>query len=395
MDNKGPTIPKNSSGINKRKVIYYAIAAAMLILLVLIVSLCAIWIKYKVVELEAMIKTPNVRDYSIYYNSLNYKQQLLYDEITYSAEDISEESEILTYSYDMEEFQEILSCIRADRPDLFYVNFNQLVLYHSNNKTKVGMVYHDTKDNIESMQTEYEQAVETAMQQVLPSMTDFEKEVAINDYILDNCSYAIGDGSPLASTAYGALVNGQAFCDGYAYAAKELLDRSYIESCIVYGTANDAEHVWNMVQIDGNYYHLDVMWNDADLGFDCNIRFHGYFNMSDSEILKDHSFDNEKGILPEAKTGSNYYKQIDCYTESLENVEDIFVDALIAAAEKGNEYIELECLETKDNSVLSEHFSSALVKANELLGSEVFFQAFNVHPANVNTNAVTIQIFYN
>ena len=380
--------------MDKKKLIRYGIYGLFFVFLALIVSFCVIWIKYKVMDFEVMNKTPEAREYSIYYNSLNYKNQLLYDAVVDAAEGVTEESEVLSYSYDMEQFQKVLHYIRADRADLFYVDFGNLVLYHSRHKTKVGMVYHADKDSVAVMREEFSDAVDRVMKEVLPSMTDFEKEVAINDWLTDNCSYAIGGNSALSSTAYGALVEGEAFCDGYSYAAKYLLNEAYIDALVVYGEADGSEHVWNMVEIDGHYYHLDVMWNDADIGGDNRIRFHGYFNLNDDNISLDHSYEND-GTLPYSTLDNNYYRQQGCYAEATDELEDIFFNQLIMAVENGREYIELLCPETKDNEVIGTPFTAAMKRVNTALHSDVLYEAFSVYEASAQNNSITIQIFYN
>lgn len=61
-------------------------------------------------------------------------------------------------------------------------------------------------------------------------------------------------------TAYGALVEGDAVCQGYALAYKLLLDKCGIDSVLV--TSNEMGHAWNLVKLDGSWYHVDVTWDD-------------------------------------------------------------------------------------------------------------------------------------
>ena len=63
---------------------------------------------------------------------------------------------------------------------------------------------------------------------------------------------------PLSTTAFGALVEASATSEGYAMAFKALMDLLGVESHVVQGEREDERHVWNIVQIDGYYYHIDV-----------------------------------------------------------------------------------------------------------------------------------------
>lgn len=381
--------------MNKKKIIRYAVFCAVFILLVIGVSIAVITIKHRIIDNEIDSTEPNARLYSTYYNSLSYREQLLYDSVVMAADGLYEFSEIVDSEYTMEEFQDILSCIRADRPDLFYISFDELVLYKRTHKTKVKMVYTATEKEIENMIFEYDAAIDKIMLGIDPSMSDFEKEVALMDALADNCNYASVSQKALESTSYGALVMGSANCEGYAYAVKELLGNAHIDSLVVYGKANNVEHVWNMVSIDDEFYHLDMTWNDSDNEEDSKLRFHGYFNLSDAKIKKDHSYDNTKGIIPKASCEEHYYKKIGCFAEREEELEEIFYTALCKAVESKREYIEVEYVNSCDNMTFKPYYTAALDRVNSEMGKEVLYDAFSVSRANANTNAVTIRIFYN
>jgi len=61
-----------------------------------------------------------------------------------------------------------------------------------------------------------------------------------------------------AGTAFGALVNNDAIGEGFAMAFKALSDELGLESRVILGTLDGRYHAWNIVRIDGNYYHIDV-----------------------------------------------------------------------------------------------------------------------------------------
>lgn len=70
------------------------------------------------------------------------------------------------------------------------------------------------------------------------------------------------DADPTAFHAYGALMEGQAVCQGYAYAFKMLCDQAQIPCWIVTGYYKEP-HAWNYVLLNGNYYQVDITWDDA------------------------------------------------------------------------------------------------------------------------------------
>ena len=106
--------------------------------------------------------------------------------------------------------------------------------------------------------------------------SEFEKELAADRYFVRHCQYRteedLGRGEKpdeRLRTAYGALVYGKAVCEGYA-AAMTLAMRCFGIPCVrtngvYYSEKGQASgHSWNIVQIDGEWYHEDPTWNDTD-----------------------------------------------------------------------------------------------------------------------------------
>lgn len=151
---------------------------------------------------------------------------------------------------------------------------------------------------------------ETILKEIVSAdMTEYETELAIHDYLLQNIAYdyenykknTVPDDS---YTMYGALINGIAVCQGYAYSAKLLLEMAGIEAHIVTGTANGIAHAWNKVRIGGEYYNLDVTWDDPVPDVKGRVTY-GYFNVTDEELSKDHKWSDN---LPAATSMTyNYF----------------------------------------------------------------------------------------
>lgn len=75
------------------------------------------------------------------------------------------------------------------------------------------------------------------------------------EYLMQNCALSE---SSLNNTAYSALVQKLANSEGMAFAYVELCRQLNVDCRIVYGQLDWQEHCWNIVKIDGNYYHVDV-----------------------------------------------------------------------------------------------------------------------------------------
>ena len=108
-------------------------------------------------------------------------------------------------------------------------------------------------------------------------MSDFEKEMQIIQYMVENIeytydNYVAGTIPDISYTAEGALVKGRAVCDGYSKAFMEMAKACGPEAKRITGGAGacyesdgllgNINHAWNKVKLDGQWYHVDVTWED-------------------------------------------------------------------------------------------------------------------------------------
>jgi hypothetical protein len=161
---------------------------------------------------------------------------------------------------------------------------------------------YNLKINNSKVQEVYDKANEIIKNIITENMTELEKELVIHNYIIKNTRYddenyemdSIPDDS---YTPYGALIKGVAVCDGYTKSMKILLNMVGIESDIVKGDTivggNRVNHSWNLVKIEGEYYHVDATWNDPIPDAGDKVRY-SYFNMTDEELEQDHVWNKDR-----------------------------------------------------------------------------------------------------
>ena len=124
----------------------------------------------------------------------------------------------------------------------------------------------------------------------------------IHDYIINHTEYDKlkyenkNDDTYKSNTAYGVLIEGYGTCNGYADAMEIFLDKMNI---INYKISNE-EHIWNLVYLDGKWYHLDLTWDDPIS--DININRDTYFliNTKTLEKINDGTHTFDKNIYSEA-----------------------------------------------------------------------------------------------
>lgn len=166
--------------------------------------------------------------------------------------------------------------------------------------------------------------------QITEDMSDYEKELALHDYLTTHCKYSDNTSQPPESDiyrAYGALVNQDAVCNGYAEALQLLFACVGIQSEFVVGTADGVDHAWNLVEIGGKWYHLDATWDDPipDQG---EKVLHPYFNVTDEIIAQNHTWKQED--YPKAYSmDANYYKMQNAYFNNFDAYSASAYDVMV------------------------------------------------------------------
>lgn len=175
--------------------------------------------------------------------------------------------------------------------------------------------FEDTKDDPAGL-SEYDQNIYDAAKEVLngtleDGMSDYEKEIAIYGWVVENVDYDWShqdrmDETPRESfTPYGGLVERKAVCLGFAATFQLLMDLAGVECITVVGASHNStsDHTWNMVRLNGAWYCVDVTWDATtrQSGGRGQLEYWDYFNITSDEMAdSDHQWDYAG--IPEATT---------------------------------------------------------------------------------------------
>ncbi len=158
--------------------------------------------------------------------------------------------------------------------------------------------------NLNDVENVFQVKIDSIIDEIIEkSMTDRQKLLAVHNYVVDAVDYhkphaKINEHPSITHTAYGALMNGSAVCDGYAQAFKVLLNELGFENHLIFGITTDADgvfqednrHAWNIVKYNGAFTHFDTTWDDPT--YSDKIR-HTYYFIDTEEIKEDHQWDEE------------------------------------------------------------------------------------------------------
>ena len=174
--------------------------------------------------------------------------------------------------------------------------------------------------------------------------SEFERELAIHDALVRMCDYTEED-RPERGTAYGALVEHAASCEGYSRAMLLLLELHGVEACIVTGDAVNGggqagAHAWNQVRVDGAWYHLDATWDDPVTPDAPNSISHAYFNLPDADISRTHELTAMQA--PCTSVAANYFVRMGLFFTGFDKAaETVLAQRLAEALAAGDNVVEL------------------------------------------------------
>ena len=228
--------------------------------------------------------------------------------------------------------------LRLDHPDIFWaVGFKYRHYKDSPNLILIPEYIFD-KNKIR----EHKKALHARVEKLVrpaAKFSEWDKEKYVHDFICENIRYDKLK-KPYSHEIIGPLGHGVGVCEGIAKSVKILCDALGVW-CVIAICGNNPEkgikyrHTWNIVRINGQYYHLDATF-DNTLGRNeddsVSIRY-DYFNLDDQNIFRDH--EPLIAPAPACPDGSHsYYREKKL---SFTKIEDVYKRAL-QAARKGREF---------------------------------------------------------
>jgi hypothetical protein len=177
----------------------------------------------------------------------------------------------------------------------------------------------------------YEEALRVLNRYIKNGFTDYEKVLAIHDYLVCEISYdyelyerahsdpgyELSEDEKMSFELTGVFLEKKAVCDGLSKAFMLLCAIEGIETAYVQGTyrhdSGSVPHAWNKVKIDGEWYGIDVTLDSftakVNGGRSVKVLNHGYFLRSDTAMLSYEGRHQESGAftIPQANGEYDYY----------------------------------------------------------------------------------------
>lgn len=267
----------------------------------------------------------NVQVDKYFYNQLEEESRIIYRAFesnkeqmktgTYQIELGTSFSDLLSQSNGQERlgeyYQSAIEAYTYDNAEVFYLSPRKMYL-NIETTTKGGVSTYNVfinsgneanylADGFQS-KGQIDQAVaqiEQVKNQILQNKTGntYEDIKMVHDYLIDSINYDSSLSKQNIYNVYGALVNKECVCEGYARAFKYLLDELDIPCVMVIGTGTNSQgetenHAWNYVQLNGSWYAVDTTWDDPVViggGTVSEASRYKYFLVGREIIDQDHS----------------------------------------------------------------------------------------------------------
>lgn len=231
-------------------------------------ALCAYCVENIAYELTKIVTTNEAAVYISYSSFCESADNIIHLPFSYGIEstlnDALENRDrnlvvlVSSSSYSAEDIEGLLTKIYRENPAVVprepQANVNMYSGTGSQRLYEISINYGLTSDELEQRIAAL-QAIDAFSNLQIEELSEYQKALIACQYLMDNCRIS---NSSTDNTAYEALVNHEANSEGIAFAYVELCRQLNLECNIVYGQLFWEDYCWNIVKVDGNYYHVDA-----------------------------------------------------------------------------------------------------------------------------------------
>ena len=273
-----------------------------------------------------------------YFNNLPSKYNEIYREL-YSRLSAGEDSAQIYAEVSVEDFWTAYYAVLADHPELFWIGSGAEVQSNAvSGKVSSYKIETTVPENEREMtRGRLEEAADICIAQTDESWSDYGRIKSVYEYLIDTVVYNAQ--APDNQCMQSALLNHQSVCAGYAKAFQYIW-MGYFCTYVTGSIRSGGDHAWNIVRIDGNYYHVDVTWGDPvfagaqEDGTGITVTNYNYLCCTDEEILTTHVPDGTISLPSCADSSYNYYRINGMYYENWDY--SVIYNALMESVQRGD-----------------------------------------------------------
>ena len=298
-----------------------------------------------------------ISDGNLAYEGLSAEGKIVYDQMLGAI--LSYEKSVKLATADQQLMRTVYQALNCDYGSLFWVDGYVFTSFTKGGKV-IGLefspIYVMEEQEKRSLQKQVDQTVEEWLAGVSLRDSDYEKAKYVFETLVERVDYV--EGAKDNQNILSVFLHQQTVCQGYACAAQYLLRQLGISSTIVSGKANNQSHAWNLVKLDGAYYHMDVTWGNSTYlnteQKEAKFVNYNFLCMTDEEISHTHRAEMNFSLPACDQMANNYYVKEGRYFESWdpERIGAVFRDAW----EQGLYSVDIKCKDDALYEQLKEYF---------------------------------------
>lgn len=244
-----------------------------------------------------------------YFNLLSENEKNIYKNILQSIKLLRSR---LSIAGDKKRALEIYEYVIMDNPHICYIDPVKAEWLDGIFHTEICFNYLWPAKECRDRQQKFDLKVASVARELeLYTMEEEDKELYIHDFITDTVQYDYGKNGEISYSAYGALMNGAAVCQGISALYKVFADKCSLNCILIRGwlknnnsTMQAENHQWNIVEVNGRYAHLDVTNDKNRLQ---GIKLYGKYNFTDTMAYEFGYSWNNKEFYPKCEADELYY----------------------------------------------------------------------------------------
>lgn len=196
--------------------------------------------------------------------------------------------------------------------------------------------------------------------------TEYDIALELHDYLLRHASYVDEtNGHSSCDVTVDILLKGKGVCDAYTRAYRLMLGIAGIENIFVAGMAQNENHCWNLVRLDGHWVHVDCTYSDPTPD-EAERVFHTHFAMPDFLLARDHTWD--RSLYPAATSTSLYYP---FRYAAFHTVDDLVAWCRAHRQQLGSQYVTVYVAELAQAVPDKARVQALFERAHERIGDHV------------------------
>ncbi|MCL2719006.1 MAG: hypothetical protein FWE14_09540 [Lachnospiraceae bacterium] len=296
-----------------------------------------------------------------HFDRINAGEQRLYVELLKIMEEYG--SGIAISTLDPDSIEKVFQCVLNDHPGIFYVvgyRYTKYTLEDITKKITFTATYNVGEIEKKNRQIKIDAYVNRCLSGMPAGADEYQKVKYIYEYLINNTEYdAMAEDNQNICSVF---LRGRSVCQGYAKATQYLLNEVGIPATLIMGKviSSGEGHAWNIVMVDGEYYHVDTTFGDASYiseGHDepsgtANIWHntiwpinYDYLLVTTAQIEKTHKIEPIVPLADCTSTRNNYFIREGLFFTAVD--EEKLQVLFNREYERGSSYITIKCADSQ------------------------------------------------